>query len=97
MRVVYELVQRKWGYMRGVRFYLMNVALLLAFIAPAAPGIAYGMEHTGAQFMGITVFAWNIVAIVVSFALDFACTIVFRGGEIMREIEQELDGWDDEE
>lgn len=97
MRIVYELVRRKWGYMRGARFYLMNVVLLLAFIIPAAPGITYGMEHTGAQFMGITVFAWNIVAIVVSFAFDFICTVAFRGEEIMREIEQELDDWDDEE
>lgn len=83
--------------MRGARFYLMNVVLLLAFIVPAAPGITYGMERTGAQFMGITVFAWNIVAIVVSFAFDFICTVAFRGEEIMREIEQELDDWDDEE
>lgn len=47
--------------------------------------------------MGITVFAWNIIAIVVSFAFDFICTVAFRGEEIMREIEQELDDWDDEE
>ena len=97
LRITYELAQRSQGHMRGARFYLMNVVLLLAFIAPAAPGIAYGMEHTGAQFMGITVFAWNIVAIVVSFAFDFICTVAFRGEEIMREIEQELDDWDDEE
>jgi len=97
LRIMYELVQRSRGYMRGARFYLMNVVLLLAFIVPATPGITYTMEHTGAQFMGIGVFAWNIVAIVVSFALDFACTVVFRGEEIMREIEQELDDWGDEE
>lgn len=97
MRIVYELVQRKWGYMRGVQRHLANVVLLLAFIVPAIPGITYGMEHIGAQFMGITVFAWNIVAIVVSFAFDFICTVAFRGEEIMREIEQELDDWDDGE
>lgn len=97
LRIMYELVQRSQGYMRGARFYLMNVVLLLAFIVPAAPGITYGMEHTGAHFMGITVFAWNIVAIVVSFAFDFICTVAFRGEEIMREIEQELDDWDDEQ
>lgn len=97
LRIMYELVQRSQGYMRDARFFLMNVVLLLAFIVPAAPGITYGMEHTGAQFMGISVFAWNTIAIVVSFALDFICTVVFRGGEIMREIEQELDDWDDEE
>lgn len=97
LRIMYELVQRAQGYMRGARFYLMNVVLLLAFIVPATPGITYAMEHTGAQFMGISVFAWNVIAVVASMVLDFACTVVFRGGEIMREIEQELDDWDDEE
>ena len=97
LRIMYELVQRSQGHMRGARFFLMNVVLLLAFIVPATPGISYAMGHTGEQFMGISVFAWNIIAIVVSFTLDFACTVVFRGGEIMREIEQELDDWDDEE
>ena len=97
LRIMYELVKRSQGHMRGARFFLMNVVLLLAFIVPAAPGITYGMEHTGAQFMGITVFAWYIVAIVVSFAFDFICTVAFRGEEIMREIEQGLDDWDDEE
>lgn len=97
LRIMYELVQRAQGYMRGARFYLMNLVLLLAFIVPATPGITYAMGHTGAQFMGISVFAWNIVAIVASFAFDFICTVAFRGEEIIREIEQELDDWDDEE
>lgn len=97
LRIMYELVQRSQGHMRGARFYLMNVVLLLAFIVPAIPGITYGAEHAGAQFMGISVFAWNFISIVVSFAFDFICTVVFRGEEIMREIEQELDDWYDEE
>ena len=63
MRIVYELVQRKWGYMRGVQRHLANVVLLLAFIVPAIPGITYGAEHAGAQFMGISVFAWNFISI----------------------------------
>ena len=97
LRIMYGLVQRSQGYMRGARFFLMNVVLLLAFIVPAIPGITYGMEHAGAQFMGISVFAWNFISIAVSLVLNFACTVVFRGEEIMREIEQELDDWDDEE
>lgn len=97
MRIVYELVQRKWGYMRGVQRHLANVVLLLAFIVPAIPGITYGAEHAGAQFMGISVFAWNFISIAVSLVLNFVCTVAFRGEEIMREIEQELDDWDDEE
>lgn len=94
---VYELVQRKCGYMRGVQRHLANVVLLLAFIVPAIPGITYGAEHAGAQFMGISVFAWNFISIAVSLVLNFVCTVAFRGEEIMREIEQELDDWDDEE
>jgi hypothetical protein len=97
MRIVYELVQRKWGYMRGVQRHIANVVLLLAFIVPAIPGITYGAEHAGAQFMGISVFAWNFISIAVSLVLNFVCTVAFRGEEIMRKIEQELDDWDDEE
>ena len=97
LRIMYELVQRSQGYMRGARFYLMNVVLLLAFIVPAAPGITYGADHAGAQFMGISVFAWNFISIAVSLVLNFVCTVAFRGEEIMREIEQGLDDWDDEE
>lgn len=97
MRIVYELVQRKCGYMRGVQRHLANVVLFLAFIVPAIPGITYGAEHAGAQFMGISVFAWNFISIAVSLVLNFVCTVAFRGEEIMREIEQELDDWDDEE
>ena len=97
LRIMYELVQRKWGYMRGVQHHLANVVLLLAFIVPAIPGITYGAEHAGAQFMGISVFAWSFISIAVSLVLNFACTVAFRGEEIMREIEQELDDRDDEE
>lgn len=47
--------------------------------------------------MGVGVFVWEIVAVAASLALGFVCTALFRGGEIMREIERELDGWDDGE
>ena len=40
LRIMYELVQRSQGYMRGVQRHLANVVLSLAFIArlfPASP------------------------------------------------------------
>ena len=97
MRVMYELVQRKWGRMRGAQQFLAGVARYLALIVPAIPGLAYVREHEGARFMGVGVFAWEIVAVAASLALGFVCTALFRGGEIMREIERELDGWGDGE
>ena len=95
MRIMYELVQRKWGRMRGAQQFLAGVARYLALIVPAIPGLAYVREHEGARFMGV--FAWEIVAVAASLALGFVCTALFRGGEIMREIERELDGWGDGE
>ena len=97
MRIVYELVQRRCGYTRGVQRHPANVVLLLAFMVPAIPGFTYVAVNAGAQFMGISVFAWNFISIAVSLVLNFVCTVAFRGEEIMREIEQELDDWDDEE
>lgn len=97
MRVMYELVQRRWGRMRGGQQFLACVVRYLALIVPAIPGITYGMEHSGARFMSVGVFAWEIVAVAASIVFGFVCTALFRGGEIMREIEQELDDWEDEE
>lgn len=52
MRIVYELVQRRCGYMRGVQRHLANVVLLLAFIVPAIPGITYGGGARGRTIHG---------------------------------------------
>ena len=86
MRVMYDLVERRYGNMTGAYRFGANAVVLIAFIVPSIPGSHYRSEHPGASFLGVGLLAWEIIVVITLIVASSVCSAVVRGGTLMDEI-----------
>lgn len=86
MRAMYDLVERRYGGLTGAYHFGVYAVVALAYLVPSMPGSHYRSDNPGVGFLGISLIAWEIIALALMIVVGGVCSAVIRGCAIMEEI-----------